>query len=169
MLPFALLLSMAISAPVLVTLPVTLPVTLLIDAATLAALSRATARLTAHGKTQSCKGVWLADLAFAAGLPAGNAIQGPALQTLIVAEAAGGYRVVFSLGEIDAKLGNRQVPATALFDGQKLSAEDGPLRLVIPGGGARRAAGTTVAIPACGHPALNDRRKTDQPAWRLSI
>lgn len=125
MLPLALLLSMAVSAAVPATLP--------IDVATLAALPKAAAQLTAHGKTQSCEGVWLADLVAAAGLPSGDALHGPALQTLIVAEAADGYRVAFSLGEIDAKLGNAQVLITGVCDGQKLSAEEGPLRLVIPG------------------------------------
>jgi hypothetical protein len=46
----------------------------------------------------------------AAGLPAGEALRGPALTTLIVAEAGDGYRVAFSL-----------------------AAADGPLRLVMPG------------------------------------
>ena len=129
MLPLTLLLSAAIAAAVPATPPAALP----IDAAALSALPRATARLTAHGKTQSCEGVWLADLAAAAGLPTGDAIRGPALQTLIVAEAADGYRVVFSLGEVDAKLGNTQVLVTRRCDGKPLSAEDGPVRLVISG------------------------------------
>jgi|GEM_PF-2976598 len=124
-LPFALFLSMANSAP----RPVMLP----IDAATLA------------------------------GLPRCNAIQRPALQTLIVAEATDACRVMFSLGEIDARLGNRHALLIPHCDGQKLSGEGGPLRLGDTGDGARRAVGATAGIPACDHPVRNDHCITDHP------
>lgn len=118
---------------VIAALSVGLPTTLPLDRATLAGLPRAEASVTVHGKTQACEGVWLDDLAAAAGLPSGDAVRGPALTTLIVAEAADGYRVAFSLGEIDTKLGNRRVLVAHQCDGQPLSAEDGPLRLVVAG------------------------------------
>jgi DMSO/TMAO reductase YedYZ molybdopterin-dependent catalytic subunit len=110
-----------------------LPASLPIDAATLARLPAANATLTAHGKSHQCSGVWLADLAAAAGLPAGEALRGPALMTLIIAEAADGYRVAFSLAEVDAKLGNHKVLLASACDGKPLTADDGPLRLVAPG------------------------------------
>ncbi|OYW15540.1 MAG: hypothetical protein B7Y82_11790 [Sphingomonadales bacterium 32-65-25] len=110
-----------------------LPTSLPVDAATLARLPVANATLTAHGKSHACTGVWLADLAAAAGLPAGEALRGPALTTLIVAEAGDGYRVAFSLAELDPKLGNRAVLVANACDGQPLAAADGPLRLVVPG------------------------------------
>ncbi|WP_156254590.1 molybdopterin-dependent oxidoreductase, partial [Sandarakinorhabdus oryzae] len=69
----------------------------------------------------------------AAGLPSGEAVRGPALTTLIVAEAADGYRVAFSLGEIDGKLGNRAVLVATACDGKPLDIANGPLRLVVPG------------------------------------
>ena len=104
-----------------------------LDATTLAKLPAANATLTAHGQSHACTGVWLADLAAAAGLPAGEALRGPALTTLIVAEAGDGYRVAFSLAELDPKLGNRPVLVANVCDGKALSAADGPLRLVVPG------------------------------------
>lgn len=110
-----------------------LPNSLPVDAATLARLPVANATVTAHGKSHACTGVWLANLAAAAGLPAGEALRGPALTTMIVAEAADGYRVAFSLAELDAKLGNRSVLVATACDGKPLSADDGPLRLVVPG------------------------------------
>jgi hypothetical protein len=110
-----------------------LPASLPLDAATLARLPVATATLTAHGQSQTCSGVWLADLSRAAGLPSGEAVRGPALTTLIVAEAADGYRVAFSLAELDAKLGNHSVLVASACDGKPLAADDGPLRLVVPG------------------------------------
>jgi hypothetical protein len=110
-----------------------LPATIKLDAQSRAELPRATASLTAHGKTHSCEGVWLADLAAANGLPAGADINGDALSILIRAEAADGYRVLFTLAEIDRKLGNRAVLVADRCDGKPLAAEDGPLRLVVPG------------------------------------
>jgi len=116
-------------ALVLAATPATLP----LDAASLAALPRASATLAAHGQTSQCDGVWLADLAAARGLPAGPALTGAALSILIRAEAADGYRVVFSLAEIDRRLGNRPVLIADRCDGRPLAAGDGPLRLVVPG------------------------------------
>lgn len=110
-----------------------LPTSLPVDAATLAKLPAASATLTAHGQTHACTGVWLTDLAVAAGLPAGEALRGPALTKIIVAEAADGYRVAFSLAELDPKLGNHKVLVANACDGKALSAADGPLRLVAPG------------------------------------
>jgi hypothetical protein len=89
--------------------------------------------LTAHGKTITCEGVALADLLARAGVPAGEALRGPALGTVLVATAKDGYRVVFSLAEIDAKLGNHAVFVVDRCVGAPLAAEDGPLRLVVPG------------------------------------
>jgi hypothetical protein len=114
-------------------LSVALPASLPLDDATLAKLLGAEATLTAHGKTERCEGVWLDDLAAAAGLPAGDAVRGPALTMVIVAEAADGYRVVFGLGEIDAKLGNRRVLVARRCDGQALSTQEKTLRLVVAG------------------------------------
>jgi hypothetical protein len=110
-----------------------LPTSLPVDAATLAKLPAASATLTAHGQIHACTGVWLTDLAVAAGLPAGEALRGPALTTIIVAEAADGYRVAFSLAELDPKLGNHKVLVANACDSKALSAADGPLRLVVPG------------------------------------
>jgi hypothetical protein len=50
-----------------------------------------------------------------------------------VAEASDGYRVVFALAELDPDFGNAQVLVAENVDGHPLSANDGPLRLVVPG------------------------------------
>lgn len=110
-----------------------LPAQLPLDAATLSRLPAASAALTAHGQTSQCDGVWLADLAAAAGLPTGDALRGSALRLAIVAEAADGYRVAFTLAEIDPKLGNRAVLVASRCNGKPLETRDGPLRLVVPG------------------------------------
>ena len=103
------------------------------DAAARAPLPPATATLTAHGTSQRCTGVWLRDLVAAAGLPTGEAVKGPALVMQVTAVAADGYRVGFSLGEIDAKLGKARVLVADACDGKPLAAADGPVRLVVEG------------------------------------
>ena len=103
------------------------------DAATRAALPAATASLTAHGATQQCSGVWLRDLVTRAGAPSGPALKGPALAMTVTAEAADGYRVVFSLGELDAMLGKAAILVADACDGKPLPTGDGPVRLVAAG------------------------------------
>lgn len=103
------------------------------DAATRAALPAATATLTAHGTSQQCTGVWLRDLVAKAGVPSGEALKGPALAMTVAAEAADGYRVVFSLGELDAKLGKAAILVADRCDGKALPEGDGPVRLVAQG------------------------------------
>ncbi len=109
------------------------PLAIPFDAAARAGLPAASAMLTAHGDNVTCEGVWLGDLLARAGLPSGEALRGPALATMVVADAADGYRTVFSLGELDAKLGNRQVLVADRCNGKPLAAADGPVRLVVPG------------------------------------
>lgn len=103
------------------------------DAAARAPLPRGAATLTAHGISQHCTGVWLRDLVAAAGVPAGETVKGPALVVQVMAVAADGYRVGFSLGEIDAKLGKAPILVADACDGKPLAAADGPLRLVVEG------------------------------------
>jgi hypothetical protein len=103
------------------------------DPATRAALPTATATLSAHGTSQSCAGVWLRDLVAKAGVPHGDAVKGAALVVTVSAEAEDGYRVVFSLGELDAKLGNAPILVADRCDGKALPEGDGPVRLVAQG------------------------------------
>jgi hypothetical protein len=128
-----MLAALLLAAAVPPELPAELPPELPLDGASLARLPVASATLTAHGRTSQCDGVWLSDLAVAAGLPAGEALRGPALTIAIIAEAADGYRAAFTLAEIDPKLGNRRVLITGRCDNAPLASDDGPLRLVVPG------------------------------------
>lgn len=101
-------------------------------------LPRAQLALVAHGKTVTCEGVWLREVLAKAGLPSGNEVKGAALTTVIVAGSRDGYRVAFTLGELDAKLGNARVLVADRCNGQPLDIDAGPLRLVV--GDAARAA-----------------------------
>ncbi len=100
------------------------------DAPTRAALPPAAAVLVAHGVPHPCSGVWLRDLAAAAGVPSGDAVKGPALAMTV---AADGYRVVFSLGELDAALGKAAILVADTCDGKQLADGDGSVRLVAAG------------------------------------
>lgn len=99
----------------------------------LAGLPRQPAQLVAHGKTIACEGVALTALLARAGVPAGEALRGPALASVVIATGKDGYRILFSLAEIDAKLGNKPVFVVDRCAGAPIAAEDGPLRLVVPG------------------------------------
>lgn len=109
------------------------PTPLALTLADLAAMQRAQAVLAVHGSSVTCDGVWLADVLAKAGVPAGDAVKGPALTQVVVAEARDGYRVVFSLGEIERSLGNGRVLVADTCNGKPLAAEDGPVRIVAAG------------------------------------
>jgi len=85
------------------------------------------------GKKHEYDGVNLRDLLTQAGVAMGDALRGKELANYVVAEAADGYRVVFSVAELDPAFSNTQVIVATKVDGQPLSARDGPLRLVVPG------------------------------------
>jgi hypothetical protein len=86
----------------------------------------------AHEKKAAVyQGVPLLDLLQAAGVPTGENLRGKALATCIVVTASDGYKVTFSLAELDTGIGNRQVIVADSEDGQPLSATAGPLRLVV--------------------------------------
>lgn len=106
---------------------------ILFDVATRATLPPAQAVLAAHGMAHQCSGVWLRDLVAAAGVPKGAAVKGAALAMVVTAEAADGYRVVFSLGELDETLGKAAILVADTCDGKALPDGDGPVRLVAAG------------------------------------
>ena len=51
----------------------------------------------------------------------------------VVVDAADGYRVVFSLSELDTAYTDRVVLIADTRDGVALPAREGPFRLVVPG------------------------------------
>ena len=120
------LVMLASAAPAPLLRVVGAPKPLALTAADLAAMPRAMAKLTTHGATHQCEGVWLRDVLAGAGAPAGQAVQGPALTTAVMAQAQDGYQILFSLGEIDAALGNGRLLVADRCDGKPLPDADGP-------------------------------------------
>jgi hypothetical protein len=105
-----------------------------IVASTLQALPHRTISATdEHGVSAEYGGVALRDLLTAAGVPAGEAIRGAVMTRCVVVDAADGYRVVFSLSELDPAMTDRVVLIADTRDDVALSAREGPYRLIVPG------------------------------------
>jgi DMSO/TMAO reductase YedYZ molybdopterin-dependent catalytic subunit len=83
-------------------------------------------------KMETYEGVLLEDLLHRAGAMQGDQLRGLALSMYVVAEAADGYRVVFSLAELDSAFSESDVLVADTRDDAPLDATIGPLRLVAP-------------------------------------
>ncbi|GJG89000.1 hypothetical protein tb265_41810 [Gemmatimonadetes bacterium T265] len=103
-----------------------------LTAAQLGALPRREVDATEHGRAAHFAGVPLQDVLRAAGVRS-DSLRGAALATVLVAEAADGYRVAFALGELAPDLGARAVLVADRRDGAPLGPSEGPLRLIVPG------------------------------------
>jgi DMSO/TMAO reductase YedYZ molybdopterin-dependent catalytic subunit len=102
------------------------PVTL--TAADLAAMKRVT--VTVGGAEY--QGVLLDDVVARAGVSSGSTLRGKALGTAVLAEAKDGYKVAFSLGELDPIVTDNQIVLADTKNGKPLPAEEAPFRVVIP-------------------------------------
>jgi glucose/arabinose dehydrogenase len=78
------------------------------------------------------EGVPLAAVLGEAGIKLGKDLRGPRLAHYLVAECQDGFRVVFSLAELDPALTDQPVILADLRDGQPLDALDGPYRIIVP-------------------------------------
>ena len=84
-------------------------------------------------KAATYEGVLVSDLLRQAGATQGEKLRGPAMATYVLMEAADGYRVVFSLAELDpAVLDSNVIVADTPLDGAPLTVAQGPLRIVAP-------------------------------------
>ena len=83
-------------------------------------------------KTEKYEGVLLAELLERAGAPHGEQLRGAALMACVLAEADDGYRVVFSLAELDSGIADSGVMVADTMDGAPLGPNQGPLRIVAP-------------------------------------
>src|SRR6266849_4120352 len=83
-------------------------------------------------KKETYEGVLLEELLHRAGVPQGEQLRGPSMATYVLAEAEDGYRVVFSLAELDSGILESEVIVADTMDGAPLSSQLGPFRLVAP-------------------------------------
>ena len=83
-------------------------------------------------KSETYEGVLLEELLKRAGAPHGEQLRGPLMTTSVVAEASDGYRVLFSLAELDSDFVNSEILVADTVDGAPIDANRGPFRLVAP-------------------------------------
>ena len=83
-------------------------------------------------KTETYQGVLLEELLKRAGVAQGEKLRGALLATYVIAEAADGYRVVFSLAELDSGILDSDVIVADTMNGESLAPKQGPFRLVAP-------------------------------------
>jgi hypothetical protein len=84
------------------------------------------------GATFEYEGVFLPDVLKAAGITFGKDLKGPRLAAYVLAEAKDGYRVIYSIGEVDPDTGNIQILVANKKDGAALAGAEGPVRFVVP-------------------------------------
>ena len=83
-------------------------------------------------KTEAYEGVPLEVLLQKAGVPHGEALKGPLLAWYVLAEANDGYRVAFSLAELDSGIIDSEILVADSLDGAPLGENEGPFKLVAP-------------------------------------
>ena len=85
-----------------------------------------------ENKQETYEGVLLAELLKRAGVPQGAQLRGAAMATYVQADAADGYRVIFSLPELDAEFQDSDVIVADTMNGAPLDDKTGPFRLIVP-------------------------------------
>ena len=98
----------------------------------LAGLPQQTIQANEHGKAAVFEGVFLSDVLAKEQVPAGEKLRGKALAGYLLVEAADGYKVVFSLAELDPAFSDKRVYLATKRDGKPLSETEGPFRIVVP-------------------------------------
>jgi len=98
-----------------------------------ASLPRASAKARDHGGTElAFEGVPAREVLKLAGAPLGWDMRGPRLSFYVVAEASDGYKVVYAVPEFDGYFTDGLILIADRKDGQTLSPNEGPLRIVVP-------------------------------------
>lgn len=119
------------STPETPSIPSPVPVPL--DPGAIAALPREPVSARVHETTLSCEGVSLFALLRASGAIPEGALRSAQLSRYVLVDARDGYRVLFSLAELDPGTGKRDVWLVDRCNGAALDDKDGPLRLLVPG------------------------------------
>jgi hypothetical protein len=100
----------------------------------LAAMPRQRVTLRSRdGTTITYEGAPLTAILQAVGAPSGKALRGSDMTDVVMVTATDGYRVALTLAETDPSIGAQKIVLANLADGHPLSAQDGPLRLVVEG------------------------------------
>ena len=85
-----------------------------------------------ENKEEIYEGVAVQELLRKAGVPQNEKLRGSAMATSVLAEAADGYRVLYSLAELDSDFQDSDVIVADTMNGSPLGDKQGPLRMVAP-------------------------------------
>jgi hypothetical protein len=77
------------------------------------------------------RGPSLRGLLTSGGAPAGQMLRGPSMLLVLVAEGSDGYKVAYTLAELDEQFGARDGIIALTENGKPLADNDGPLRIVL--------------------------------------
>jgi hypothetical protein len=100
----------------------------------LKALPRKTLKvLNSHeNKEETYEGVAVQELLRKAGVPQNGKLRGPVMATYVLAEAADGYSVLYSLAELDSDFQDSEVIVADMINGLPLGEKQGPFKMVAP-------------------------------------
>lgn len=84
------------------------------------------------GRGVTYEGVLLAELLKLAGATLGKELRGDAIATYVVASATDGYRVLFSIAEIDPEFSGSENIVADRMNGNPFLADQGPIRIFVP-------------------------------------
>ncbi len=101
--------------------------------AEMAAMPRASLTVKDDGVDVTYEGVWIHELLHRAGLPMGPKLRGEGMLTGVIAEASDGYRVLFTLAELDPAFREPHLLVADRLDGKPLLPHHGTLRLIVGG------------------------------------
>lgn len=87
------------------------------------------------GKDLNYIGVSLFEVLVQSGVASGEKLRGKELSAYLIAEATDGYRVIFTMAELDPSLGNKSVVLAYRMNDAALPATQPPFRLVFVGDG----------------------------------
>lgn len=85
------------------------------------------------GKILQYSGVPLMDILTLSGVAMGKELRGPNLSKYMLVKCTDGYKVIFSLAELDSSFIDRRPVLVYEYEGKPLPAAQGPFRLIIPG------------------------------------
>ena len=100
----------------------------------LKALPRKTLKVLNHheNKEETYEGVAVQELLRRAGVPQNEKLRGSAMATYVLAEAADGYSVLYSLAELDSDFQDSEVIVADTMNASPLGEKQGPFKMVAP-------------------------------------
>jgi hypothetical protein len=102
-----------------------------ISPADFAALPHVTLKVSIHGRERVFEGVPMLELLRRVNAPWGDTLTGKDLSDVALVTCQDGYKVAFSLGEIDPGTAKGQVLVADRADGAPLDAHAGPFQIVV--------------------------------------